>query len=119
ATVLRIVATAGYDDVTEISFDDGQWEVEAVKNDQPLEIHLHARTGKVLTEQADEAHDRLPGGALSLREIVGLLEVSGYTRIKKADFHGAQWEVEAFREGSWRELIVDSIGKVISDRLDD
>ncbi|MEC8011545.1 MAG: PepSY domain-containing protein [Pseudomonadota bacterium] len=44
----------GYQNITEISWDDGVWEAEAVKGDTEYEIKLSATDGKILHEKEDK-----------------------------------------------------------------
>ncbi|HET7634919.1 MAG TPA: PepSY domain-containing protein [Burkholderiales bacterium] len=43
----------GYAPISEISFDDGRWEVEAYKNDQKRELRVDPQTGKILSDRPD------------------------------------------------------------------
>ena len=44
----------GYQNITEISWDDGVWEAEAVKGDKEYEIKLSATDGKIIHEEEDK-----------------------------------------------------------------
>lgn len=53
-------------------------------------------------------------------EVVEQLEQQGYGPFSELEFDNGNWEVEAFRQGSKRELHVHpETGEIISDRLDD
>jgi hypothetical protein len=118
SAVLNSVAKAGYESITEVSYDDGQWEVEALKNNEPVGLRIDPQSGKVLREHRDEPHPRLPAKLQALPALVGRLEKDGYHPIKKAEFHVTGWEIEALHDGSWRELILDTQGKIVDDQPD-
>ena len=120
SAVLESVTKAGYDSVTEISLDDGQWEVESPKNGKPVGLRIDSSSIAVLSEYPDEPHPVVPKNAMSLAEIVrGLLEKADYTSIRKIDFERTGWEVKAFHGGSYRELFLDLNGKILVDKPED
>lgn len=119
SAILEAVAKAGYTDVTEVSYDDGQWEVEVLKDGRPVGLRIDPLSAKILRDHPDEPHPRIPQGAKPLTAIVAQLEKDGYSPIEKAELELAGWEVEALHNGQWRELIIDLDGKIISDQLDD
>jgi uncharacterized membrane protein YkoI len=43
----------GYKPISEISFDDGRWEVEAYKDGQKRELRVDPQTGKILSDRPD------------------------------------------------------------------
>jgi hypothetical protein len=116
--ILEVLNQAGYRDVTEISYDDGRWEVEALKDAKPVGIALHPGSGEILQVYPDEPHPSLPSGGIGLPAIVARLEKDGYT-IRKIDFEATGWEVEARQQGGWRELAIDLNGKVVANRPND
>jgi hypothetical protein len=116
---LNAVTNAGYASVTEVSYDDGQWEVEAIHDGQPIGLRIDPRSAKILNEHPDEPHPQVPDAAKPLIKIVRQLEQKGYSPVKKAELELAGWEVEALHNGQWRDLLVGLDGKILSDRLDD
>jgi hypothetical protein len=119
SAVLKSLTKAGYEAVTEVSFDDGLWEVEVLQRGEPLGLRVHPDTAQVLRKYPDEPHPRLSAEQPSLAFIARRLEKAGYTPIKKAEFESGTWEVEALRGRDLRELIVDANGKIIRDQRED
>lgn len=119
SSILEAVMDAGYTDVTEVSFDDGRWEIECLKGRKSVGLAVNPQSGKVVTEYADEPHPQLPAQGEPLLAIVRRLEKDGYTPIKKVDFEVNGWEVEALHDSTWRELTLATDGKILTDQLDD
>jgi hypothetical protein len=118
ASVIAAVEQSGCEAVTEISFDDGRWEVEALRSGKPVGLRVNAATRKILSEYADEPHPKLAAGSKSAQQIAQGLEQAGYPLVRKLEFETTGWEAEAQRAGQWRELILDLEGKVVSDEPD-
>ena len=122
-TLLEIVAKLeqdGYAPITGVSLDRGQWEIEAQKFRTPLELRVDPASGAIVSEHRDDGDPAPPAGAKKLSEIVRGLVAAGYTDIEEVSFEGRNWEVEATRNGTRRELRVDpTTGSVVSDRVDD
>jgi uncharacterized membrane protein YkoI len=115
--VLTSLDAAGYTAVTDVEFDDGRWEVEALKGDAALEIHVDPQSAKVVSEVPDAGRDQLPADAKPLAAVVKQLEAAGYLAISGIDLEGAFWEIEATRAGMRYEVLVDArTGKVVSER---
>ena len=115
----NVEAQGGYTALTEASFDDGVWEIEALHQGKPVEIHVNPDSAKVVSEHPEQAHAKVPKGAKSLSAIVKQLEQAGYA-IESVDFERTGWEAEVVRDRQERELILDvKTGKVLSDRADD
>ncbi len=112
--------TEGYGPITEISFDNGRWEVEVYKDGVAYELVIDPATGKTLSQHRDDGDPKPPPNAKKLSEILKGLEMQGYTQIEEVSFEASHWEVEAVnRERSKRELRVDPVtGRVVSDRAD-
>jgi uncharacterized membrane protein YkoI len=109
-----------YDAIAEISWDDGAWEVEAVKGDMAFELAIDPRSGERLYEYRDYGEVRPPSDSLKLSKIVGVLEKAGYVQIDEVSFERRSWEVEAVRDNQKREIHLDpATGEIISDRIDD
>lgn len=119
SAVLKSLTDAGYDDVTEVSFDDGLWEVEALRRGESLGLRIHPDSGKVLREYSDEPHPELSSKLQPLSSIIRRLEKAGFTPIKKVEYESGVWEVEALHGRDLRELIVDTDGKIIRNRRED
>lgn len=117
--LLDSVAKAGYDSITEISFDDGEWEVEALKDGTPVELHVDPDSGRILSERSDGPHPRLSADQKSLADIAKALEQAGYGPISTIDFETTGWQAEARRGAQWRELTLDLSGKVVADHPED
>ena len=118
--VLQKVEGQGYAALTEASFDDGVWEIEALHDGKPVEIHVNPQTVEIVSEHPEEAHDKLPQDAKSLTAIAKQLEQDGYQSIESIDFDRTGWEAEVVNNGQERELILDAkSGKVLSQRADD
>ena len=110
----------GYGPFTELSFKRGQWDVEAYKDGRPYELRIDAATGRTVAQNRDQGDAKPPANAKRLSEILKTLEAQGYARIHDVAFERSSWEVEAYRDGSRRELRVDPVtGEVVSDRADD
>lgn len=119
-TILRNVEERGYRGVTEISYDDGEWEVEAMEGTNPVGLRVVPATGAIRSVHADEPHPAVPDRALSLPDLLKSLETAGYATITKVELEPAGWEVDCLKAGSPRELLVDPLtGRVLSDRADD
>lgn len=120
ATILQKVEQGGYQAVTEVSFDDGEWEVEAMEGTRPVGLRIVPATGEIRSVHADEPHPAVPAKALPLADVLKGLETAGYTTITKLELETTGWEVECHKSGQPRELVVDPLtAKVLSDRADD
>ena len=118
--VLIALDAGGLKSVTEVSFDDGDWEVEGMREGKSVELHVDPLTSKVLSERADEIHASLPNDGMSLSAICKQIEAAGYGPITDADLEPAGWEIETLRNGTERQLMIDSrTGKILSDQPDD
>lgn len=110
----------GYGPFSELDFDDGRWEVEVYKNDAAYELLIDGRSGEILSEHRDDPEPRPPHDAQPLSQILHSLLKAGYADIHDVSLERRYWEIEAFRQGSKRELHVHPVtGEVIADRLDD
>lgn len=110
----------GYGPFSEISFDNGNWEVEVYKQDAPYELAVDGRSGKVLSEHRDDAESRPPRDAQPLSQILRQLLAAGCTNISELSFERRYWEVECYRADGKHEMhIHPTTGSIISDRLDD
>lgn len=52
--IIETLEAQGYDPITEISLDDGIWEVEAYRNNQERELKVHPVTGEILSDRLDD-----------------------------------------------------------------
>lgn len=52
--IIQMLEAQGYAPITEISMDDGVWEVEAYKNNEERELRVDPLTGKVLSDRKDK-----------------------------------------------------------------
>lgn len=120
ADIVEQLEKKGYGPFSEISFDDGYWEVEVYKDDAPYELAVDALTGSVHSEHRDEAEPRPPRDAQPLSRILRTLIKAGHTNIEEVSFERRYWEIELRRQDGKREILVDpTTGEVISDRRDD
>ncbi len=110
----------GYGPFTEVSFDDGYWEVEAYKQEAPYELAVDARSGRILSEHRDDAEPRPPRDSQPLSRLLRTLNTAGYHAISEVSFERRYWEVESLRADGKHEIHVDpKTGEVINDRRDD
>jgi uncharacterized membrane protein YkoI len=110
----------GYSPFTELSMDDGAWEVEVYKGDVPYELTVDPDSGKILSEHRDDSEPRPPQDAKPLSEILQLLAKAGYDDVDDASFERRYWEFEVYRQDGEHEIHVDpTTGEVVSDRIDD
>ncbi len=122
--LIKIVAqleTDGYQPFSEISLDDGNWEVEVRKGDVAYELTVDRMSGKILSQHRDDPDDVPPKDALPLSQVLQTLaDKAGYSEIDEVSFERRYWEIEVFKNGQKRELHVDPLtAKIIADRLDD
>ena len=118
--VLVTLDKGGLRSVTEVSFDDGVWEVEGIRDGRPVELHIDPLTCKIINERADEAHPVIPGEGKSLIEICKAVEDAGYSPVTEAEYEPTGWEIETLHNGAARQLVVDGrTGKILSDQPDD
>lgn len=119
SSVLREVEKQGFTPVCEVDFDDGLWEIEAFSQGEAVEINVDPATGKVVHQQADEPKPAPASPQPSLSQLAMELEKQGFSPIVEISREAKGCEVEAYRDGVRRELLVDpASGKVISDRVD-
>jgi len=118
--VVEQLEKQGYGPFSEVSFDDGDWEVEVYKDGVAYELAVDGRTGKVLSEYRDDAEARPPRDAQPLSQILRLILKAGYTDIEDASFERRYWEVEAYRDGLKYEILIHpTSGEIVSQRRDD
>ena len=111
----------GFGPFTELDMDAGKWEVEARKQDQPLELTVDPVSGNVLSEHRDDAEQAPPASAMVLSKLLqAVSDVGGYQNFDEVSFERRYWEIEVFKDGQKHELHVDPMtAKVITDRIDD
>ncbi len=118
--IITKLEDGGYGPFTDVEFDDGEWEIEVYKGDIAYELLIDRTTGEIIAEHRDHGGLKPPADAKKLSEIIKGLEAEGYSRIRDISFEWRNWEVEAIRERTKRELKVNPVtGKVVSDRVDD
>ena len=54
STIASQLEKQGYTPIMELSFDDGRWEVDAMKGNTKHELTVDAKDGKVLTDRVDD-----------------------------------------------------------------
>jgi len=77
--IVQQLEQMGYGPFTEVSFDDGNWEVEVYKQDAPYELAVEPRSGKILSEHRDDAEPHPPSDSQPLSQILRTLGKAGYT----------------------------------------
>jgi uncharacterized membrane protein YkoI len=118
--VVKNLEEADYAPITEISFDDGVWEVEAYKGEIAYELSIDPETGEVISEHRDNGDPKPPAKSLLLSTIIEAIEKAGYTHIHDLSFEHHVWEAEVRRDGIKRELRLDPLtGEIVEDRVDD
>lgn len=118
--ILGTLDKGGLRSVTEVSFDNGVWEVEGIRDGRPVELHIDPLTSQIINERADEAHPAIPGDGKSLIAICQAVEEAGYSPVTEAEYEPAGWEIETLHKGTPRQLVVDlRTGKIVSDQPDD
>lgn len=118
--VVEQLEKQGYGPFSEISFDDGYWEVEVYKDGAAYELAVDGRSGKILSEYRDDPEAHPPRDAKPLSAILHLVLKAGYTNIEDASFERRYWEIEALRQdGKYEILVHPTSGEIISQRRDD
>jgi len=120
STILTGLEKAGLTMIVDANFDDGVWEVEGMRGNRAVEVHVDPLSGKILTEQPEHISS-VPGAqAKTAAAIAKQLEDAGYAPILELDWERTYWEVEAISAQGHRKLHVDAnSGKILSDRADD
>jgi hypothetical protein len=118
--VLAAVETHGISAISDVSFDDGVWEIEGYRGQQPVELHVHPQSLAIISEHPDEPHERPSAGGLSAAAVAKHLEQAGYGPILDLEWDHTQWDAEAMNQNGRRDLkISPQTGKVLSDRAED
>lgn len=116
--VKELVRAAGYSRITEIEFDDGFWEVEAIDSyGREVDLLLHPITGEILNAPQD--HGTPP---LTAAQIHAALTAAGYSRIHDLEYDSdGYWEADATNARGVRvELRIDPYsGAVLRESRDD
>lgn len=87
-----------------------------IMNYKAVSLTTVALLASATTAFADE---RPPTDALQLSEVVKVIEVQGYSPITEISIDNGIWEIETFKDGIERDLMVNPRnGEIISDRLD-
>lgn len=53
SAVVQALESMGYAPITEVSFDDGVWEVEAIKDGQARELRVNPLDAQVISDRED------------------------------------------------------------------
>jgi uncharacterized membrane protein YkoI len=111
----------GYGPFSELSMDDGNWEVEVRKQGESVELTVDPINGKVLSEHRDDAEQTPGRDAMALSTLLQIVsDNGGYKNFDEVSFERRYWEIEVYKNGQKRELHVDPrTAKVVADRLDD
>lgn len=51
--IIASVEDAGYDRISEVSMEDGVWEIDAYKGDDARELEVDPQTGEILSDEED------------------------------------------------------------------
>ncbi|WP_437229650.1 PepSY domain-containing protein [Planctomicrobium sp. SH661] len=118
--VLATLEQQGLTSIVEADFDNGIWEIEGMRGDRPVELHVDPLTGKSHGEHPDRIDSFPPAGLKSAAAIAKSIEAAGYAAILELDWEHDHWEAEAISAAGHRKLhVAPDTGKVISDRADD
>lgn len=119
--VVQRLEADGYGSFTELSLDDGNWEVELRKQGESLELIVDPVTGRVISEHRDDPEMAPPGNAMKLSKLLKAVAQDGtYQHFEEASFERRYWEIEVFRDGRKRELHVDPVtARIVAERADD
>jgi hypothetical protein len=98
--ILQRIEAYGFGPVMEIEYEDGHWQVGALRKGQYAEFAIDAYSGRLLQPRS---RDLQP-----VSEIVRAIEDNGFRPIVELEFDGDSWEVEAYRDGKPIELEVDA-----------
>jgi hypothetical protein len=119
ARIVRLVEQAGYAPVIDASFDDGRWEVEAVKDGRQYELAV-STDGQITATHEDDRDERPASDAMPLSKLLANLGNHGWSPISEAGFERRTWEIEAYKSDVKHELRVDpNTGEVLRERRDD
>lgn len=104
--------------LSEMSFDDGHWEVDSVKDGKHLDLTVDAKSGEVTRTRADASDDPQPAKEdRPLSTIAQAVEAKGYL-VASVDFESAHWDVEAYKGRTEWELTVSKAGEIVSEQED-
>ncbi len=119
--IVQRLEKVGYGPFTELSMDDGRWEVEARKQDTSLELAVDPISGDILSEHRDDAEQAPPANSMRLSKLLQTVSENGsYQQFEEVSFERRYWEIELYKDGQKHELHVDPItAKVLADRVDD
>jgi len=94
--------------ITKAEFDDGYWEIKAVKNGQRTKLYVHPDTGQIDRRKSENNDDDVPpSDALRLSEIVKGVEQRGVGVITEVEFDDSRWEIKVRDNGKRVDLRVD------------
>lgn len=51
--VVKSLEDEGYERISDVSFDDGKWEVDAYKGEQKRDLEVDPHTGDILSDKED------------------------------------------------------------------
>jgi hypothetical protein len=103
--VLAAAESRGINDISEVSFDDGVWEIEGYREGKAVEVHLHPYFLSVLAEHPEEPPSR-PHHSLRASEIAQRLEKAGYIPISELEWKHTHWTAECLTPQGEREVTV-------------
>lgn len=120
-TIVKKLEMAGYGPFTELSIDDGNWEIEVRKQNESVELLVDPVNGEILSEHRDDSETAPPASAMPLSKLLqSLADNAGYKEFDDVSFERRYWEIEAFKDGQKMELLVDPrTARIVSERFDD
>src|SRR5690606_15867440 len=109
-TIVQQLEHNGYGPFSELSMDDGNWEVECRKRGESLELAVDSKSGRVLAEFRDDAEAVPTADAMPLSKLLQTIHDQGkYDQFHEVSFERRYWELEVFMNGHKYELLVDPI----------
>lgn len=52
--ILQVLVKAGYSNIRDIAFERRYWEIESYHNNDKREIHVHPKTGEIISDRHDD-----------------------------------------------------------------
>jgi peptidase YpeB-like protein len=109
AEIVRSLEAEGYNPVVEIELEDDEWEIDAYKDGQRVEVLVDVVSGEILDAEPPES-------GMLLAEILANLEAQGFDTVLEVNREEDGWEIEAYRNGEAVVVLVDPVsGAVIEE----
>lgn len=119
--VVQRLESDGYGPFTELSLDNGNWEIEVRKQAESLELIVDPASGRVISEHRDDSEIAPPGNSMKLSQLLKTVaQDETYQRFEEVSFERRYWELEVFKDGRKWELHVDPVtARIVAERADD